>query len=274
MIDYPIRSNLFRYQVEPGEHLCGHRSQFQQIDIYNTPCFGKMLLLDGHIQLSELDEAAYHEALVHIPALSIPELRRALVIGAGDGGVLRELCKHESLEAIDMIEIDRDVVDLCRKHLPELSDGAFDDPRVNLKIADATEFVRESQDWYDLIVLDVTDSYEEDPSLSEEIFGEEFYSKLAAMLAIEGMVVTQADNPVFCPYSQQQISELYGKYFPMVQSYWALVPSFGGFSGFVIGSKGAQLAPTWHGLRPAPISTRYLNRATYDLALSPLPFAR
>jgi spermidine synthase len=274
VINYPIRSNLFRFQVEISKHLCGHRSRFQQIDIYDTPVFGKMLLLDGHIQLSALDEAAYHEALVHIPALSIRELRRALVIGAGDGGVLRELCKHESLETIDMVEIDQDVVDLCRKHLPELSDGAFDDPRVNLKIADATEFVRECPDWYDLIVLDVTDSYEEDPSLSEEIFDETFYSKLAAMLAIEGMVVTQADNPVACPYSQQHISGLYRKVFPVVQSYWALVPSFGGFSGFVVGSKGAQLAPTWHGLRPAPIPTRYLNRTTYDLALSPLPFTR
>src|SRR3954469_12736883 len=140
VLDFPIRSDKLRMSVRASELLCRYQSNFQAIDIYQTEVFGKVLMLDGHIQLTEFDERAYHESLVQIPLMSIDQPKTALVVGGGDGGVLRELCKHPSIEHIDMVEIDAEVIEAGRRFMPELSDGAFDDPRVNLLIQVAFPF--------------------------------------------------------------------------------------------------------------------------------------
>lgn len=269
MLTIPIRSDKLAMRVAVNQTLFSERTAFQQVDIVNTVAFGKMLLLDGHIQLATLDEHAYHESLVQIPLLNIQNPKRALVIGGGDGGVIREIAKHQTIERIDMVEIDQGVIDACRAHLPEISARAFDDPRVHVQVADAFPFVKQDLEPYDLIVMDSTDVYEEeDGGLSEQLWTPEFYADIVRLLAPRGMVVTQADNLVFCPYSMEGILETYANLFPVVGSYWALVPSFGGFSGFVYGSKGAQLSPDLPG-RGVPL--RYLNPLTYRLALDAVP---
>lgn len=256
--------------VAVGEHLFSGKTAFQQIDIVDTVAFGKMLLLDGHIQLASLDEHAYHESLVQIPMLALDSPRRALVIGGGDGGVIREITKHRSIERVDMVEIDQGVIDACRQHLPEISHGAFDDPRVIVHVEDAFPFVKKDLEPYDLIVMDSTDVYEEeDGGLSEQLWTDEFYRDIVRLLDPEGIVVTQADNLVFCPYSMEGILNTYGQLFPVTASYWALVPSFGGYSGFVYGSKGRKLPPA---LPPTEIELRYLNQTTYVVALATAPF--
>src|SRR5688572_23812395 len=121
-LKFPIRSDKLQYEVAYKNHVSYLKTDFQQIDIYDTYAFGKVLLLDGHVQLAELDEHCYHEALVHPAMLSLDQPKRALVVGGGDGGVLRELVKHASLETIEMVEIDQEVIDSCRIHLPEISD--------------------------------------------------------------------------------------------------------------------------------------------------------
>jgi len=257
--------------VRLREHLFHLRTDFQEIDIFDTDVYGRMLTLDGHIQLTELDEHAYHEALVQIPLLSVGDPRRALVVGGGDGGVLREICKHRSIEHVDMVEIDRGVVDACLAHLPSVSDGAFDDPRVHLHIADAFPFVRDSQDSYDLIVVDSTDVYEgEEGNLSEQLFTEPFYRDILRLLSDRGFVVTQADNLVFCPYSMEEILSQFGRVFPRVGSYQAIVPSFGGFSGYCWASRGAEPLAA---LPPTDLDLRYLNLVTYAFAFTPLRFS-
>jgi spermidine synthase len=252
------------------EHVAHRETEFQTIDIYDTEVFGKVLFLDGHVQLAEMDEHAYHESLVHIPLLSIENPKRALVVGGGDGGVLRELVKHKSLERIDMVEIDRGVVEVCREHMPAVSGGGFDDPRVHLHIADAFPFVKQVSDKYDLIVMDSTDTYEEeDGALSEQLFTATFYEDCRTALSDRGILITQADNLVFCPYSLEAIRSTFAQVFAKTGSYQAIVPSFGGFSGFAWASNGANVSASWH---DPQIPLRYLNKATFALAFQPLGF--
>jgi spermidine synthase len=269
----PLRGEKIAYSMHPVRHLLRHRSPYQTIDIYDTDAFGKVLMLDGHIQLTSLDEHAYHEALVHLPALSLEDPRTALVIGGGDGGVLRELCRHRGLERIVMVEIDRDVVDVCREHLPELSDGAFDDLRVDLVLGDAFPYVKETSDRFDLIVVDSTDVYESELGLlSERLFTEEFFTDCHRLLKEPGLVVTQADNPVYCFDATQSALDTFGPPYDHVGSFLTLVPSFGGYSASGWAGRGAKLAEAYPADRAASLGLRYLNATTWALAQSNLSF--
>lgn len=272
--EFPIRSDKLSMTVDVSRHVASYQSQFQKIDIYDSDVYGKILFLDGHVQLSTFDEKAYHEGLVWIPLLNLENPKSALIVGGGDGGVLRELCNHKGLQRIDMVEIDKDVIDICSEHLPSLSGGSFNDPRVNLTIGDAFEFVKSTQHQYEIIVVDCTDVYEdEDGELSEMLFTNEFYNDLRKCLTTFGIVVTQADNPIYCPYSLDEIKKLYSSVFPNVGTYNALVPSFGGMSGYCWGSNQATLNPNWLELNIQRREFTYLNSATYQLAFSELSFA-
>jgi spermidine synthase len=266
---FPIRGEKLSVNVQVKECIFHLRTKFQEIDIYDSEVFGRILLLDGHIQLTEFDEHAYHESLVQIPLMALDAPKAALVVGGGDGAVVRELSRSPSLEVIDMVEIDEGVISAVREHMPSLPDGAFDDPRVHVHVADAFPYVKGTRKRYDLIVVDSTDTYEgEEGALSEMLFTHEFYSDCKTALAEEGIVVTQADNLVFCPYSLASIQQLFHSVFPKTGSYQALVPSFGGFSGFAWGSKGAGMKTNFE----ASSSFRYLNEETYNLAFTSLRF--
>lgn len=271
-LEFPIRSDRLRMQASVKAPVVSEKTAFQNVDIVDTDAFGRTLLLDGHIQLTAFDERAYHEALVQIPLLNLPGARSALVVGGGDGGVIRELCRHVDMEHIDMVEIDEGVVRLCREHMPSLSAGAFEDPRVHLHIADAFPFVKKPPRTYDLIVVDSTDVYEEEQGeLSEMLFTDAFYQDVRNCLNPGGVVVTQADNLVFCPYSLEEIRALYGRVFSRTGWYQALVPSFGGYSGYCWGSMDAELGPDVD--IPANLGLAYLNPATLRLAFTPLRFS-
>ncbi len=264
----PIRSDKLSLSVQVKAHLSHRKTEFQTIDIYDTEAFGRVLTLDGHIQLTELDERTYHEGLVQVPLLSIESPKTALVVGGGDGGVLREICKHSSIEQVDMAEIDAGVVEESKLHLPFVSGGAFEDPRVNLCITDAFEFVRASKTKYDLIVVDSTDVYEEeDGGLSEQLFTEGFYRDCLNALTPQGIVVTQADNLVFCPYSLEHILAMFGKVFPQTGSYFAVIPSFGGFSGYAWGSAGAVINASYPVDRAAKVELRSLTKSSYEYGM-------
>jgi spermidine synthase len=267
----PTRSDKLGLQVEVRETLVDVQTDFQRVQVVDTVALGRVLLLDGHVQLSELDEHAYHESLVQVPLCSVESPTRALVVGGGDGGVLRELCRNRSLSEIVMVEIDEGVIKACREAMPFVSAGAFDDPRVNVQIGDAFDFAKRAQGEYDLIVVDCTDVYEEeDEALSEDLFTPEFYADLRRLLSDKGFVVSQADNLVFCPYSTEAARAKFEGAFDATGSYWCIVPSFGGFSGFVWGSKGASVSATLHN---PPTGLRYLDATTYALAMKPVPFS-
>jgi spermidine synthase len=169
-----------------------------------------------------------------------------------------------------MVEIDAGVVETCKVHLPGLSSGAFDDPRVHLHIADAFPFLKAVGKPYDLIVMDVTDVYEdEEGELSAQLFTKSFHRDCLNALSDSGFLVTQADNHVFCPYSLEGVLGDLGSVFPRTGWYQALVPSFGGFSAFAWASKSAEpLAQCPH----IAFEVDYLNATTYSLAFARLPF--
>lgn len=270
-LTYPIRGDKLQMSVRVEQTLCDIQTKFQRVEIIDTIAFGRMLLLDGHVQLSELDEHAYHESLVAWPLLGLESPKSALVVGGGDGGVLREICRFPSIERIDMVEIDEGVIGACREHLPGLSAGAFDDPRLHLTIGDAFEFVKTAQGRYDLIIADATDVYEgEEGNLSEQLFTEGFYRDLGKLLSDQGMVVTQADNHLFCPYSLEGALDSFQPVFSRVGAWWAMVPSFGGYSAFAYGSFGSRPAQSMPA--GAPTGLHYLNDTTIALGLAPLRF--
>jgi spermidine synthase len=162
------------------------KSAFQNIEIFESPGFGKILVLDGIIQLSQSDEFIYHEMMSHVPLLSMADPRTALVIGGGDGGVLRESTKHP-LKSIDFVDIDGEVVDLCKKKLPFISKGAFNDPRVTVHIADGIKFIKSKKGAYDLAVIDSTDPV----GPGKVLFSLDFYRMVFNSLTADGMAIFQ-----------------------------------------------------------------------------------
>lgn len=180
--------------IEVTRELFRCESKFQKIEIYETTKLGRLLLLDGIIQLTYSDEFAYHEMMANLPFYAHGNPRRALVIGGGDGGVLRELGRHPELEVIDICEIDAEVIRAAREFLPQTACG-FDDPRVVIHIADGSEFVRGRIGYYDIIIVDSTDP----AGPGEPLFNADFYAGLKQALRPGGVIATQAESPFLLP---------------------------------------------------------------------------
>ncbi|MEJ2719347.1 MAG: hypothetical protein P8182_19825, partial [Deltaproteobacteria bacterium] len=178
-------------------------SPYQQIDIFRTPHFGLVLTLDGIIQVAESDEHIYHELLIHPACLLHRKVRSALVLGGGDGCACRELLKYRDLEILDLVEIDRAVVDLCGIHFREINQGAFDDPRLDLIVQEAETYLREHPEKrYDLVVADLTEPYDtagEAGELSRHIFSRGFYDFLKRHLNPRGILVLQTGGITYIP---------------------------------------------------------------------------
>ena len=210
-----ITKELFRSQGE-----------LQDIALFETPGFGRVLTLDGVIQLTTGDEFIYHEMLAHVPIYAHGAVRSVCIVGGGDGGMLREVLKHSTVNRAVLVEIDAQVVEFCRTHLPSVSDGAFDDPRTRVVIADGVEFMRTTADRFDLIVIDSTD-----PSgPGEVLFTESFYKDCAVALNPGGILVNQNGVPFLQP---EEVTDTFARrrpYFADVGFYLAAVPTYvGGF---------------------------------------------
>lgn len=162
------------------------KSKYQEYLIFESPGFGKMFALDRIIQLSQSDEFIYHEMIVHVPLLTHPNPKRFLVVGGGDGGVLREATKHP-LKELCMVDIDEEVVGIARKHLGFISDGAFNDKRVNLLFADGKNFIKRHRDYFDVIVIDSTDPV----GPGKALFEGSFYADVAKSLTKDGVAIFQ-----------------------------------------------------------------------------------
>lgn len=177
------------FSLEIEKVLYSKKSRFQQIDVYQTKHHGRMLVLDGIIQLTEFDEFAYQEMLAHIPLFAHPCPENVLVIGGGDGGILREICRHDGVKDIDFCEIDEDVITVSKEFLPSLSCG-FDDPRINVYVDDGAAFVLNKKASYDVIIVDSSDPI----GPGDVLFKRPFYESLAAALKPGGIVATQGES--------------------------------------------------------------------------------
>ncbi|WP_430460913.1 polyamine aminopropyltransferase [Thalassolituus sp. LLYu03] len=203
------------------------KTEHQHLEIVETPFMGRVMLLDGVVQTTEKDEFMYHEMMVHVPLFAHPNPKRVLIIGGGDGGIVREVMRHKNVEHVTQVEIDASVVDMCKEYFPKHSAGAFDDPRLNLVIADGKDFVANCTEKYDVIIADSTDPI----GPGEVLFTSDFYAdEKHNCLAAGGIMVAQ--NGV--PFMQgQEITNTYqrlGKLYKDASFYVAAVPTYiGGF---------------------------------------------
>lgn len=179
----------FGNTIAVKELLCDVQSEYQHIQIYDTCELGKMLMLDGIVQLTEFDEFAYQEMMTHPAMMLHPNPEKVLIIGGGDGGVAREVARHKCVKHIDQCEIDGKVVELCRKYIPSTACG-FDDPRMHLHIGDGLKFVRERENEYDVIIIDSTDPI----GPGEVLFGQEFYNSVHKALKADGISASQSES--------------------------------------------------------------------------------
>ena len=206
---------------EVSRTLYRERTEHQDLVIFEAPELGRVLALDGAIQVCEADEFTYHEMLAHVPIFAKGDVRSVLVIGGGDGGLLREVLKHPVERAV-MVEIDRKVIDLCTQYLPSISAGAFDDPRAEVIIADGVRFVAEDTRQFDVIVVDSTDPI----GPSECLFSEAFYADCAKRLTPGGILVTQNGVPFMQP---EELRSTYRKMKPLFKDagfFVAAVPTY------------------------------------------------
>ncbi|MBC3955488.1 MULTISPECIES: polyamine aminopropyltransferase [Pseudomonas] len=178
-----------RFRMEKMLHEV--RTDHQHLVIFQNPRMGRVMALDGVIQTTEADEFIYHEMLTHVPILAHGAAKRVLIIGGGDGGMLREVAKHSTVEHITMVEIDGTVVEMCKEFLPTHSNGAFDDSRLNLVIDDGMRFVATTEEKFDVIISDSTDPI----GPGEVLFSENFYQACHRCLNEGGILVTQNGTP-------------------------------------------------------------------------------
>lgn len=231
-------ANGYGQTIEVTECLFSRRSRFQKIEIFETVKLGRLLLLDGIIQLTDSDEFVYHEMLANLPFYAhagVP--RRALVIGGGDGGVLRELGRHPELERIDICEIDGEVIAAAKKFLPRTACG-YDDPRVEVHVADGSEFIRDRRGAYDLIIVDSTDP----GGPGEPLFGEKFYADLKQALRPGGVIATQSESPFLLPQVVRQLNIAAKRNFKFVAYAGFAVPTYPtGMIGACVASDGRDV---------------------------------
>jgi spermidine synthase len=221
--------------------LVSGRSKFQEYAIVVSPVFGKMLVLDGDTQSSALDEHIYHESLVHPACVASGGApKRALILGGGEGATLRELLRVPSIQKVTMVDIDGEVVDLCRRYLPEWSAGAFEDPRTEVIIGDAKEYIFSTEELFDIIVGDLTEPLEDSPSA--ELHSLAMYERIRDRLAPNGAYALQASTagPHNCKLHTQMIDRL-KEAFADVYPYSGYVPAFDTEWGFAVCAGGLDL---------------------------------
>tara|TARA_R110000787_G_scaffold49111_5_gene117950 strand:- start:65524 stop:66372 length:849 start_codon:yes stop_codon:yes gene_type:complete len=212
----------YQQRFEVSKVLFSEKTEFQDMVIFENPKFGRVLVLDGVIQTTEKDEFIYHEMMVHTPLLANGAAKRVLIIGGGDGGCLREALRHPGVEKVTMVEIDPTVVDLSREYLPMHSDGAFDDPRTDLVIADGLKYVAESDEKFDVIIVDSTDPI----GPGEVLFTDAFYRDCKARLTDNGVMVTQNSVPFLQPDAFRPALNRLQAIFPCSTCFAISVPTY------------------------------------------------
>jgi spermidine synthase len=246
------------------ERIYSGRSKFQSVDIIDTGSFGICLVLDGKIQSSEADEFIYHEALVHPAMLTHPRPERVLIAGGGEGATLREVLAHKTVKKAVMVDIDEEVVRLCRRFLPSWHQKAFDDPRAELHYADAREYLEESSDKFDVIIIDLVDPLEQGPA--RLLYTREFYQVVKQKLGHDGIMSVQAEPSEWGNLDNfTAIVNTLRNVFPITRPYQAHVPSFFSLWGFAAASQSLDPRQLTAEEIDARISTRISKKLkSYD----------
>ena len=237
------------------------KTEHQHLMIFHNAMFGRVMVLDGVVQTTEKDEFIYHEMLTHVPLLAHGAAKRVLIVGGGDGGMLREVCRHRSVEHVTQVEIDQSVIDMSREYLPNHSQGAFDDARANIVIDDGIRFVTETDEKFDVIISDCTDPI----GPGEVLFTSTFYDGCKRCLNEGGILVTQNGVAFMQPDEVTTTARRLSTVFSDSSFYCAAVPTYiGGVMTFAWGSdnpayRQLDLATLRQRFEQAGIQTRYYN---------------
>ncbi len=215
------------------------KSEFQDILVFESHTHGRVMTLDGVVQITEADEFVYQEMLAHVPLLAHGAAKRVLIIGAGDGGVLKRVLQHRTVEHATMVEIDGEVIRLAKEHLPGIGGDAWTDPRARVIVGDGIDHVRQAEAGsYDVVIVDSTDPI----GVGEVLFTDEFYANCARVLTERGLVVNQCGVPFMQADELRETSLRRSKAFPDVYAYLAAVPTYvGGFMTLGWAAKDASL---------------------------------
>jgi len=232
-MNYECGTEFETHSIKYKENLFSGKTKYQEINIFDTHHYGKLLVLDGLIQSSQSDEYRYHEALVHPAMLSHPEPKSVLIIGGGEGATAREVLKHPSVESCLMVDIDSQLIEQCEKHLPEWHQGAFANPKLELVICDGLKFVEECDDIFDVIIVDVCDSFDGE-SPTEGFFCQKFFRDLKRRLELRGTIAYQAMSA--SNNENEDFIEAFNglkRVFTFANPYATYIPSFSSEWGFV-----------------------------------------
>jgi spermidine synthase len=269
---YPDWGQRFRV----GRELARVTSAFQDIVVVETPSHGVVLFLDGVVQITEADEFVYQEMIAHVPLIAHGDARDVLIIGAGDGGVLRRVLEHRGVERAVMVEIDGEVIRLAREFLPGIAGDAWNDPRATVIVGDGIDHVRRAPAAsVDVIIVDSTDPI----GVGEVLFTDEFYENAARVLRPGGLIVNQCGVPAMQSDELRTTSARRRKFFPTVSAYVAAVPTYvGGFMALGLAVKGDAVATDAATARAraeaAGIAghTRYWSPAVHEAAFALPPY--
>ncbi|MEZ4745342.1 MAG: polyamine aminopropyltransferase [Calditrichia bacterium] len=216
---YPEVKAEFRFEVDAV--LFSEQSQFQKIEVVQSKGFGRMLLIDGFVMLTDRDEFVYHEMISHTPLFVHPNPKNVLVIGGGDGGTVRECLRHPNVSHVDLVDIDELVTKACVEFFPAIA-GKLDDPRVSCFFEDGVAFVKRKSNAYDLIIVDSTDPI----SVGEGLFSREFYRDCFNALKSDGILVNQSESPAWLPKIVKNIQVKLRDIFPQFHFYHASIPTY------------------------------------------------
>lgn len=233
-----LQEDQYGITMKVKDTLYHDKSEFQSIDIIDTEAFGKVLILDGLVMTTERDEPFYHEMIAHIPMLSHPNPKKVLVIGGGDGGTVREVLKHSTVEKVVLCEIDGLVVEACQKYIPSIA-GKLEDPKVEMQIRDGVEYISTQKSQFDVILIDSTDPL--GPGVG--LFTEEFYKNVNEALKPDGIMVAQSESPFANEKEIKLMYPLLRKAFPIVKTYVGPMPTYPGDIGV-----GLFVPMRWHRL--------------------------
>ena len=211
------------FSIRIDRHIVSEQSDFQKIDVFETPEFGKVLVIDDFVMLTEKDEFIYHEMITHVPMAVNQNIKNILVIGAGDGGTVRELTRYNSVEKIEMVEIDKKVVDISIEHLP-FTASKLGCEKVKLYFEDGLKFVKTRTNEYDLIIVDSTDPI----GPGEELFTKEFYENCFKALKEDGILVNQHESPYYKREREamQKAHKKIKEVFPIARVYQVHIPTY------------------------------------------------
>jgi spermidine synthase len=257
-IEYTHPTQAHMYGVQ--RYIYSGQTKYQRIEIMETEFFGRCLILDGNIQSAQFDEYIYHEALIHPAMVMHPSPREILVVGGGEGAALREILKYSSVEKLLMVDIDSEVVEACKLYLPEWSQGAFDNPKVELRFMDARKYLEENDDKWDIIFFDLTEPLDDSPSYL--LFTKEFYQLVAKRVKDGGSIALQAGS--LNPFLLECHSAIFNTLKPVfnnVNSYGTFIPSYDSNWGFIYASQDINALT----ITPSAVDRRLKEREIHDL---------